>query len=86
MNAQYQDLVESLKINKEVKGLAKYVDKYYLPVLNTKECQTVKDAIECLEKKYERTRFENLEELVADWLKVKGNDFDDEDDFIQAME
>ena len=29
---------------------------------------------------------EKLEELVSDWLKFRGDDFDDEDDFIQAME
>ena len=29
---------------------------------------------------------EKLEELVSDWLKFREDDFDDEDDFIQAME
>ena len=74
--------MESLNINKEVKGLAKFVGNHILPVLNTAEHQTVKDIIDCLEKKYGRTR---LEKLVSYWMKFKENDFDDRDDFIQVM-
>ena len=77
VNAQYQDLVESLKIDKEVKGLAKYQGKHILPVLNTQESQTVKDIIECLENKYGRTKLEKLEALVLDWLMFRGDDVDD---------
>ena len=29
---------------------------------------------------------ENLEELVNDWLSFKGNEYDDEDEFLLAME
>ena len=47
VNGQYQDLVEFLKINKDKKELVKYVGNHILPVLNTQECQTVKDVIEC---------------------------------------
>ena len=38
INAQYQDLVESLKINLKVKGLAKYEGENILPVLTTEVC------------------------------------------------
>ena len=39
VNTQYQDLVESLKVNKEVNGLAKYVGEHVLPVLSTQDGQ-----------------------------------------------
>ena len=52
--------------------------KHILPVLNTQECQTDKDVIECLKKKYGRTRLEKLEELVPDWMAFRDDDFDDE--------
>ena len=58
INTQYQDLVKSLKVNKDVKGLAKYVGEQILPVLSTQEQQTVKEVIDCLKKKYGRTRLE----------------------------
>ena len=45
-----KDLVESLKINKEVRVLAKYVGELFFPVLNTAEHQTVKDVFKCLKK------------------------------------
>ena len=66
--------------------MAKYVGEHILPVLTTQECQTVKEVIGLLDKKYGRTSLKKLEELVSDCLKFRGNDFDDEDDFIQAME
>ena len=75
-------MVESLKIDKEVKGLAKYGGEHILHILNTQERQTVKEIIEYSDKKYERTRLEKLEQLVSDWLKFSGNDFDDKDDII----
>ena len=45
----------------------------------------VKEVINFL-KKYRRTRLEKLEEVVSDWLKFRGNNYDNEDDFIQAIE
>ena len=54
-----------------MKGLAKNVGKYIFPVLNKAKLQTVKDVIECLEKKYRITRYEKLEELVSDWMSLK---------------
>ena len=36
-------------------------------------------------KKYGRTRMENLEEIVNDWLSFKGNDYYEKDEFLLAM-
>ena len=59
VNTQYQDLVESLKMNQAVKGLSKYVGEHNLPVLNTQERQTVKKMIKCLEKSMEEQGWKN---------------------------
>ena len=45
-NTQFQDLVESLKHKKYIKGLAKYVGEYILTTLNTVEKQKVKEVID----------------------------------------
>ena len=42
--------------------------------------------IQIVRKKYKRTRIENLEEILNDWLSFKGNDYNEEDDFLLAME
>ena len=55
-NTQFQDLVESLKHNKDIKGLAKYVGEHILTTLNTVVKQKVKEVIDHLEIRYGRTR------------------------------
>jgi len=36
-HVRFQDVIESLKITKDVNGLAKYIGKHILPVLDTIE-------------------------------------------------
>merc|ERR1712030_208507 len=48
-NVKYQDLVENLKINKEIKGLPRFVGEHVLPVLEKMQDQTVKKVLELLE-------------------------------------
>ena len=45
-NARFHEVIESLKLNKEVKGLAEYVVVYIFPTLDTVEKQTVKQVYE----------------------------------------
>ena len=85
-NTKFQDLVETLKDNKVIKGLGKYVGEHILKALNTVETQTVAQVVAILKRKYGRTRMENLEELIMDWLAFKGNDYEDEYEFLLAME
>ena len=61
-------MVESLKINKEVDGLAEYVGGKVLEALDTVEKQTVRQLVEILKEKYGRTRLEEVEELVKEWM------------------
>ena len=48
--------------------------------------QTVALVIEIVRKKYERTRMENLEERVIDWLSFKENNYEEEDESLLVME
>ena len=41
--------------------------------------------MECLETRYRRTRLEKLEELVSEWMKFLEDDYENEDDLLQAM-
>ena len=45
---KYNDLVESLKQNKDIKDLPRYVAEHVLPVLDKKTDQTIKRALELL--------------------------------------
>ena len=63
-STQFQDLVESLKINKEIRGLPKNVCEHVLTTLNTVEKQTIKVVVDCLKERFGRTRLAQIEELV----------------------
>ena len=39
-----------------------------------------------LKRKYGRTRIEELEELMTDWMNFKANEYEDEDEYLLAME
>ena len=79
-NFRFQDM------NKEVNSLAKYVGEHILPVLDTVETQTVMQIVGILKRKYGRTRMEELEELMIDWMNFKANEYEDEDEYLLAME
>ena len=85
-NVRFQDVIESLKMNKEVNGLAKYVEEHILPVLDTVEKQTVMEIVGILKRKYGRTRIEELEGLMTDWINFKANKYEDEDEYLLVME
>ena len=52
---RYQDVIESLKMNKEIEGLAKYVGEHILTKLDTVEKWKVKKITELLKLRYGRT-------------------------------
>ena len=70
-NTKYQDFVEGLKTNKDIRGLPRFIAKHILPVLEKKQDQTVKRVLELLDVKYGRTQIEKIEECVNDWLDFK---------------
>ena len=85
VNTRYHDLVESLKMNKDIHGLPRFVGDHVLPVLDKFPDQTVERVLELLETKYGRTRIEKMEECVKDWLEFKEDVFEEEDEFVFAM-
>ena len=54
--------------------------------MSSPEKQKVEEVVKCLEDIYGRTLLEKIEELVLDWIKFNENDYDDEVDFLHAME
>ena len=68
---KYHDFIESLKTNKDIKGLPRYVGEHILPVLEKETDQTNKEVIELLDVKYGRTPTEKVEECVEYLLKLK---------------
>ena len=83
---RYQDVMESLKGNKEIEGLAKYVGEHVIGRLDTIEKQRVKEIVELLRLKYGRTRLEELEELMEDWIKFNFNEQESEEEYLFAQE
>ena len=83
---RFQDVIESLKMNMEIDGLAKYVGEHILTRLDTVQKQKVKEVTELLRVKYGRTRIEELEELMEDWIKFNFNEYESEEDNLFAME
>ena len=51
---KHHDLVESFKLNKDIKELPRYIGEHVLPVLKKKKDQTLKKVTELLEVKYRR--------------------------------
>ena len=83
---RFQDVIESLKMNKEIGGLAKYVGEHVIARLDTIEKHKVKEIIELLKLKYGRTRIEELEELMEEWIKFNFNEHESEEDYLFTME
>merc|ERR1712082_541517 len=83
---RFQDVIESLKINKEIEGLAQNIGEHVIPKLDTIEKQTVREIVKLLKLKYGRTRIEELEELMEDWIKFNFNEHESEEEYLFAME
>ena len=82
---KYADLVESLKTNKEIKGIQKYVGEHILLVLETNEDETLKQILEILTFKYGRTRVEKIEDFMDDWSKFKDDQYKDDSELLLGM-
>ena len=82
---KYQDLMKSLKANKEIKGLLKYVAEHILPILERKTEQTMKRVLEILALKFGCTRTQKIEDFMADWTKFRDNQYDDDGELLLGM-
>ena len=84
--ARYQDEIESLKQNKNIEGLARYTGEHVVGKLDTTETQTIKEILKLLDIKYGRTRLEDLEELMEEWIKFNFNEHENEEEYLFAQE
>ena len=82
---KFHDFMESLKVNKDIKDLPRYVGEHVLPVLEKRQDQRIRKALELLEAKYSRSRTENIEECVNDILKFQKEQYEEESGLILAM-
>ena len=85
-HSKYNEIIESLKMNKEIEGLSLYIGEHVVGKLDTVEKQTVKGLIELLNTKYGRTRLEELEEIMHDWIKFNFNEYESEEEYLLAQE
>ena len=70
-HVKYHDLMEELKKNTEIKGVQRYVAEHIIPVLINIEYQNLDKVVRLLDMKYDRTRTENVEDVIGDYLKLK---------------
>ena len=76
--------MESLKTNKDIKRLPKYVGEHILPVLENKD-QTMKRVLEIYTLKYGSTRVEEIKDFMDDWTKFKDDQYDDNGELLLGM-
>merc|ERR1712177_113419 len=85
-HSKYNEKLESLKSNEEIEGLSLYIGEHIVGKLDTVEKQTVKGLIELVKTKYGRTRQEELEELMMEWIKFDFNEYESEEEYLLAQE
>merc|ERR1712177_48105 len=85
-HSKYNEIIESLKLNKEIEGLSLYIGEHVVGKLDTVGKQTVNGLIELLTTKYGRTRQEELEEIMHEWLKFDFNEYESEEEYLLAQE
>ena len=66
-------------------GLPRYVGEHVLPILEMKEDQTIKKALDILNKNYGQSRMERIEECVDDIIKFREDLYEEDNELILAM-
>ena len=82
---KYHNFMESIKANKDIKDLPRYIREHVLLVIEKKQDQIIKTALELLEVKYGRSRTEKIKEFVKDILKFKEDQYKEDGKLIIAM-
>ena len=81
-NVKYQDLIESLKVNKDIKNLPRFVGDHILTVLQKVEDQNIEQVLEVLKIKYGRSRMEQVEECIQHRLEFRENNYEEENEYL----
>ena len=82
---KYHEFLESLKTDKDIKGLPRYIGEYVLPILEAKEDQTIKKALDILNRKYGQLRTERIEKCVDDIIKFREDLYEEDNKLMLAM-
>ena len=82
---KFHYFMESLKVNKDIKDLPRYVGKYVHPGLRKKQDQTLKTALDLLEAKYGRSRTEKIKECGDDILRFQEDQYEEDSELILAL-
>ena len=77
--------MKSLKTNKEIKGLPRYVGEHVHPTLEKNTDQTMAKVLDLLALKYGRTKTEKIEEIMEDWMKFKDDQFENDGELLLGM-
>ena len=82
---KYNDLIEELKKNKDIKGQQRYIADHILTVLEKKTDQTVDKVDGLLDVRYGRSRTEKVEDTIDDLFKFREGDYEDDIDLMLAL-
>lgn len=83
---KYQNVIESLKNNREIVGLQQNATEYLMTKLDMVEKQKAKQITDLLKLRYGRTRIEELEALMEDRIKLDANEHENEDEYFFTIE
>ena len=84
--ARYQEVIESIKQNKDIEDLARYAGEHIVGTLDTAERQNIKEILKLLDIKFGRTRLEELESLMEQWISFNFNEHESEEEYLFAQE
>ena len=82
---RYHELLESLKVNKEIRGLTKYVNDEVTEKCDSDAKQKVSIILDSLERKYGRTELEKMEDIWSDLSAFKVNSGDDGEEVVESL-
>ena len=85
-NHKYNELIESLKLNKDIDRLADYTTSQIMGKCRTEYSQTVENILQVLDEKFGRTNQEKFNELLNKFIEFKTSDSDTGEDIIYKLE
>ena len=74
-----------MKVNKEIRGLTKYVNDEVTEKCDSDAKQKVSIILDSLERKYGRTELEKMEDIWSDLSAFKVNSGDDGEEVVESL-
>ena len=82
---KFHEVLESLKLNNNIKGLNKYVNDEITEICSNADEQNVENILRILKKRYDRSPLENIEKNWNDLKTMKVENGDDLQDSMRKM-